>query len=34
MDELVKPHNKIINYITFKSGITEKMLLNVSVRIF
>uniref|UniRef100_A0A915N0K7 Exonuclease domain-containing protein n=1 Tax=Meloidogyne javanica TaxID=6303 RepID=A0A915N0K7_MELJA len=29
MDELVKPHNKIINYITFKSGITEKMLLNV-----
>uniref|UniRef100_A0A914L2Y2 Exonuclease domain-containing protein n=1 Tax=Meloidogyne incognita TaxID=6306 RepID=A0A914L2Y2_MELIC len=33
MDELVKPHNKIINYITFKSGITEKMLLNVFTRL-
>ncbi|KAF7632140.1 Exonuclease domain-containing protein [Meloidogyne graminicola] len=33
MDELVKPHNKIINYITFKSGITEKMLHNVFTRL-
>uniref|UniRef100_A0A183BPT1 Exonuclease domain-containing protein n=1 Tax=Globodera pallida TaxID=36090 RepID=A0A183BPT1_GLOPA len=29
LDELVKPHNKIIDYITSKSGITEHLLRNV-----
>jgi RNA exonuclease 1 len=34
MDQLVMPHNKITNYITHKSGITEQILKNVTVNLF
>ncbi|KAM3717188.1 RNA exonuclease [Dirofilaria immitis] len=33
LDTLVKPKNKIIDYVTKYSGITEKMLENVNVRV-
>lgn len=33
LDTLVKPRNKIVDYLTKYSGVTKKMLKNVDVRI-